>query len=302
MLKIVVFDDGWGGELVADFLMQELKIAEVIRVIDWARSPYSNRSCAEIYNLIIGHLEPYIGTVDAIVLGGYTVSLAINELRAKFPNQVFVGMGINYDLILRSRNSLENVVILAESLVGKSALQLELRRKLPYSTLIFPDCDGWQEKIDAGAMTKEWLEMDLMTDFCTKPRGLRSLKKPNKDKTLKGQQIKKISHAKVSNDSLKMAIKKLGLVAEKVKANEKAELELRLDSYNGVNTSNENLANDERIKPDVVLLLNTHFWDVKKDIEEILGWDVRVMDFRDKLLRDICRAVRLRGVDGKRSK
>ncbi len=44
MLRIVVFfDSGWGGELVARYLEQELEIVEVIRVIDWGHAPYSEK-------------------------------------------------------------------------------------------------------------------------------------------------------------------------------------------------------------------------------------------------------------------
>ena len=35
MLKIVVFDSGFGGELFADIIEEELPVVEVIRVIDW---------------------------------------------------------------------------------------------------------------------------------------------------------------------------------------------------------------------------------------------------------------------------
>ena len=35
MLKIVVLDSGFGGELFADKLNDQLSIVEVIRVIDW---------------------------------------------------------------------------------------------------------------------------------------------------------------------------------------------------------------------------------------------------------------------------
>lgn len=56
------------------------------------------------------------------------------------------------------------------------------------------------------------------------------------------------------------------------------------------------------LKPDVVLLLNTHFWEVKAELEEIFGWRVRVLDFREKLLHDVCAALKLRGVHGGRAK
>ena len=35
MLKVVVFDGGYGGEFFADRLQDELPVIEIIRVIDW---------------------------------------------------------------------------------------------------------------------------------------------------------------------------------------------------------------------------------------------------------------------------
>ena len=59
---------------------------------------------------------------------------------------------------------------------------------------------------------------------------------------------------------------------------------------------------EELITADVVLLLNTHFWELKEDLEILFGWGVRVLDFREKLLHDVCAALKLRGVHGKRAK
>ena len=51
-----------------------------------------------------------------------------------------------------------------------------------------------------------------------------------------------------------------------------------------------------------MILLSTHFWAIKSDLEELFGWRVRVIDFREVVLRNVCLALRLRGVDGRRAK
>lgn len=303
MLKLVVFDDGWGGELVANFLMEELEIAEIIRVIDWSEAPYSHKTEAEICELATKRLASYVGMADAIILAGYTISLALTELCRKFPGQVFIGMGVNYDKILRSRNSLENIVVLAERLVIESSLQNDLRLNLPYSTLILPDCDGWQEKIDQGSMTRDLLAMDLATDFqlddSIRSRYRKNKKCNHKSETTLESLIKKRASLNQQELALKAAISKLNLASEQVKSNEEAAWAERLNNYSNMEGKDEL---HDKIKPNTVLLLNTHFWDIKEDLEAILGWNVRVIDFREKLLRDICRSLHLRGVDGKRSK
>lgn len=68
----------------------------------------------------------------------------------------------------------------------------------------------------------------------------------------------------------------------------------------------ETKAHDDHItklpNPDAVLLLNTYYWEIKKDLEAVFGWRVRVLDFRQQLLHDVCRSLKLRGVDGHRAR
>ena len=56
------------------------------------------------------------------------------------------------------------------------------------------------------------------------------------------------------------------------------------------------------LKPSVVVLLDPRLWLWKEEIGQIFGWQVQVLDFRKKLLRDTCMALGLLGVDGDRSK
>lgn len=242
MLKIVVFDGGWGGEVVANYLEKELGVVEVVRVIDWKNVPYDEKKPTEIAVLAEENLERYFGKVDLIVLGGYEAGLALDILQKNHPEQSFVAPKINYDLVLRTRSYPEKVVTLAGKIVNEILVRSEVREKLPYSTLILPDCGGWEELVNEDLMTKEILNMELAWDFI--------LQKPKN----------------------KLAAKK------------------------------DESITDKKIRPDTVLILNTHFWEIKKELEEIFGWQVRVIDFRQKLLHDVCAALKLRGVDGKRAK
>ena len=53
MLKVVIFDSGYGGEFFADKLEEEVPVIEVVRVIDWRNAsqilsgPRSARKAAE---------------------------------------------------------------------------------------------------------------------------------------------------------------------------------------------------------------------------------------------------------------
>lgn len=284
MLKIVVFDSGWGGELVADYLEKELGVVEVTRVIDWANAPYEGKTLMEITDLAECQLKDYIGKFDVVVLGGYLVSLALETLKQRHPEQKFVGLGVNYDLILRGRGYPERVVVLMDDLLNDSALRQELRQKLLYSTLILPDCSGWENLINCDAMTVETLRSELAWDFRVLQRRSRRLKKSEDLKSKITLHDKAIIRAALNN------LNRLSVVAS-----EDADMIVPDD------TSRQQPAS-EKIKPDLVLLLNTHFWEIKTEIEEVFGWNVRVLDFREKLLHDVCASLKLRGVHGRRSK
>lgn len=283
MLKVVVYDGGWGGELVADYLGRELTTVEIIRVIDWAHAPYDGRDLLEIVELAEANLQDYIGEVAAIVLGGYVASMVLEILKQRHPEQIFVGLGVNYDRILHSRNYPEKVVVLMDQILNESSLREELRQKLLYSTLILPDCSGWEDLINRNAMTEDYLRTDLAQDFYLSTTATR--------------------RRKVSDDNIAPKSEKRELLAAIERMSKLAEMKRPRRKMDD-DEADEELVAEVRCKyrPDVVLLLNTHFWGIRRELEEIFGWKVRVLDFREKLLRDTCSALKLRGVDGKRSK
>ncbi len=301
MLKIVVFDSGWGGELVADFLMGELTTVEIVRVIDWAEAPYCGKSISEICGLADMALRRYVGEADLIVLGGYAVSLALDFLQEKYPWQKFVGMGINYDMVLRSRNFPGQIVLLMDRLTSESKLRQELRDALPYSTLMIPDCTGWEELINENLMSTEVLRQDLGYDFVLAPERKRrnvasaTVHERTFDDLTVQAAISRPELFGEKQQSLRMAIAKFTQAA-KVAANEEQEAKDMITKHN------EEMERRNSWEPDVILLLNTHFWEIKLQLEEIFGYKVRVLDFREKLLHDVCAALKLRGVHGRRAK
>lgn len=300
MLKVVVFDSGWGGELVADFLMGELTTVEVVRAIDWAHAPYCGKPVEEICALADATLQRYIGEADLIVLGGYAVSLALDFLREKYPLQKFVGMGINYDMVLRSRKFPGQVVLLMDQLTSESELRQELRQTLPYSTLIIPDCTGWEDLINENLMTPEILRQDLGYDFVLVPMKRRckcivKTVEPTFDDIVVQAASCRPELFEEKQQALRTAIAKFTQAA-KIAANEEQMAEQAMVKQNAEVERRNNW------QPDVILLLNTHFWEIKLELEEIFGYRVRVLDFREKLLHDVCVALKLRGTHGGRAK
>lgn len=245
MLKVVVFDSGCGGDIVADYLASELSIVEVVRVVK-VNSSLEDGSLSEICRFSKVCLKAYIGKVDLIVLGGYVVSLALEFLQREYPKQKFVGVGINYYRILNSRAFPDQIAIMADKALFEAVVRKEVCQELPYSTIIFPDCSGWDDLINEGQMSIKILRSDLGPYFALRSDREHEFPPPPP----------------------------------------MASPPDKPDLY----------------RPDVVLLLNTHFWLIKPELEELFGYRTRVLDFRQKLLHDTCRALELRGVDGCRSK
>lgn len=296
MRRIVVFDSGWGGELVADFLMRELGVVEIIRVIDWAREIYADQEIN--LNEAKRRLSPYIGAVDLIVLGGYTVGMMLAELREAYPEQRFVAPSINYDKMLRARQYPGKVAVLMNGMLRDSDMFQELRDKLPYSTIVLPECTGWEDLIDNNLMTREIVQTELAWDFEIRP-SLKSELDAKRAKTSEFSALDVLAEKSSDKRALMRAIRNFGSAAEQASLDEEdAALEVK-------RAQAEILANETdrvRIRPDLVLLLDTHFWEIRAEIERSLGWQVRILDFREKLLHDVCAALKLRGVDGERPK
>lgn len=156
MLKVVVFDGGFGGELFADKLEAELPILEVIRVIDWRKakdileSPRKARRAAEIA------LRPYLGKVDLIFFANFLLSTtSLRYFRRKYKNQKFLG------LELRSKRLVKKpTLILTTKAVTRSIHYYHFSHQLHAKTICL---DRWPELIDNGEFTHYSLKQDLET-------------------------------------------------------------------------------------------------------------------------------------------
>lgn len=299
MLKIVVFDGGWGGELVASFLQHELEMVSVTKVIDWLNVPYETKTAAEIYILAQKYLAPFIGKVDLIVLGGYTVSVALEQLRSQYPQQKFVGMGISYNYLLKLRQPPNQIALLCNSSLVETSLCTDLQDYLPESTLIIPDSSGWEELINTGEMTSAVLRTELQDYF--------ALSAPSEAADSLA------STTRLQSEMLtgKLRIQVLQFLAreQRLVPQTRSFLESGYQDYcsheghgSKANEASYSYADDklaeDLLRPDTLLVLNTHFWEIEPELQEVFGMGARVLDFRSKLLHDVCLALDLRGVDG----
>lgn len=287
MLKIAVFGIGRGGEAVAEYLSTELNIVEIIEVIDWSNPASAYCGLEEIYQTACCYLLPHIGKVDLVILADYTLSLVVHSLKARWPEQKIIGMEIDFRHILKSCQHANVVTLFANELLLKSDLGKEIYQRLSFADIILPDCSNWERLIDMGDMSKDVLEIGLGKTFVLANHC-------NPGSRLQGE----------------LLLQRVDLRAEVIKFLMRASPATRLRvAMAGVGYMGEELdsitvtASAQRRKKvwstQVIYILGTHFWNIEQDLQEIFGYGVAVVDFRRKLLHDVCLALGLRGVDGR---
>lgn len=160
MLKIAVFDSGWGGELFADYLEEQLPVAEIIRIIDWRSGVYEEKSVGEVQKCAEAAMKPYIGKVDVIMIASMAANLnAANFMRDKYPEQKFIGFPLTLELIKKQREA--KVLALGTRALTenpRAETAIARRKKLEVERR---DLTAWLRLIDDGEMEEEIVENEL---------------------------------------------------------------------------------------------------------------------------------------------
>lgn len=155
MLKIVVFDSGFGGELFADQLEAELPVTEVIRVIDWRNAEIILTNAKLARKVAEKALKPYLGKVDLIVFANYMLSVtSLGYFRRKYKDQKFVGFSLRPKRMMLSKTTL----IMTTKATTKNWKYLMLKYRVKAKTICL---DSWPLLIDDGELTSEKVKTDL---------------------------------------------------------------------------------------------------------------------------------------------
>ncbi len=154
MLKIAVFDTGYGGELFADRLEKELPVVEVIRVITWRNARKMEEHPLAARKLTEESLRPYIGNVDLLVIANYQLSITcLSYLRKKYPNQKFIGFTLKPKRIVK-----RPTIILTTKATTKNLAYIAAAHVLKAKTICL---DRWPALIDDGELTDDHFKADL---------------------------------------------------------------------------------------------------------------------------------------------
>lgn len=165
MLKVVVLDSGYGGELFADKLCEQLKVVEVIRVIDWRNAEKYLRKKRDARQAAEEALRPFLGKVDLIIFANYYLTVtSLKYFCHKYKNQKFVGLSLVVPSTFIDRNTL----ILTTTAVSKTISFRSYVMKLHRANVITMTLDDWPAKIDDGELTKTEIEETMIDLIVTR--------------------------------------------------------------------------------------------------------------------------------------
>lgn len=157
MLKVVIFDSGYGGELFADLLEEVIPVVEIIRVIDWRNADEILKSAKSARKVAEKAIAPYIGKVDLIVFANYLLSVtSLKYFNHKYKNQKFIGLEFKKpDTFIK-----KDLIILTTEAVARTRAYrrfvFHLDRKVKTVTL-----DAWPSMIDDGELSDQEIHMTL---------------------------------------------------------------------------------------------------------------------------------------------
>ena len=164
MLKVVVFDSGYGGEAFADKLEAEIPVIKVIRVIDWRNADKILTSARQAREMAIKALRPYIGKVDLIIFANHLLTLtSLKYFSKKYRSQRFIGLNLKEPDTFVDRDILILSTKAVASTLGFRYLILKLHRKS--ATLLV---DSWFNKIDDGELEEDEIRSTISSFIASK--------------------------------------------------------------------------------------------------------------------------------------
>ncbi|NCQ54476.1 hypothetical protein COV88_01720 [Candidatus Saccharibacteria bacterium CG11_big_fil_rev_8_21_14_0_20_41_19] len=168
-MKLGVFDSGIGGQAVAIALQSTFPTATIIVIDDRAHIPYGNKTADQVISLTDAAIQPLLNAnCDAIVLACNTATaLAINPLRAKYPQHKFVGI----EPMIKTASKLtksHTITVCATPATLASDRYNQLIEKFGKDiNIIEPDCSNWAQMIEDNQINHQQIKQTV-DESCTR--------------------------------------------------------------------------------------------------------------------------------------
>lgn len=160
-MKLGVFDSGIGGEAVALALQTYFPEATITTVNDRVNVPYGDKSATEIRTLTNNAIQPLLGSDVIVIACNSATAAAIDWLRGKYPEQLFIGLE---PMIKPAVQQTKSGVIAVCATPATLASERYHNLKQHYAsniTVLEPDCSSWARMIEDSTMNEQTLKTQI---------------------------------------------------------------------------------------------------------------------------------------------
>jgi glutamate racemase len=166
-MKLGIFDSGVGGEAVAAALRSTFPQASIITINDHKNMPYGDKTPNEIISLTDAAIQPLLADgCDIIILACNTASaLAIETLRARYPQQKFIGI----EPMIKPAATLTKTNTIAVCATPATLASDRYRQLIAnfgrHLSIIEPDCSEWAYMIENNQVNRQVIAQTI-DDVC----------------------------------------------------------------------------------------------------------------------------------------
>ena len=162
-MKLGVFDSGIGGKAMAASLAMAFPESTTLVVDDHKNVPYGSKTAEEIFLLTDAAIQPLLeNECDVIVIACNSATMAaIDKLRAKYPDQIFVGL----EPMVKPAALLTKTGVIAvcatPATLGSARYQWLKETYATGVNVLEPDCSTWAKMIQDGEIDREKIENNM---------------------------------------------------------------------------------------------------------------------------------------------
>lgn len=164
-MKLGIFDSGIGGEAVATSLRSAFPAAEIVTVNDREHLPYGDRTAEDITALTDAAIQPLLaGNCDVIIIAcNSATAAAIETLRARYPEQRFVGLEPMIKPAAATTKTGTIAVCATPATLGSDHYAHLKQTYGSDVTIVEPDCSTWARMIEDNEVNESHIEETVKT-------------------------------------------------------------------------------------------------------------------------------------------